>query len=375
MHKILVIEDEEAVRANLVELLDAEGFQVLSAADGQAGVRLAREHLPDVILCDIMMPGLDGYGVLDALRQDAATATLPFIFLTARGDHSDVRQGMNLGADDYLIKPFTRGDLLKALSTRLVKQAAITYKVQAKLDELRGSIALALPHELRTPLTGILGYTEILYEDYASLQPEEIHEMVGRLYVAAQRLYDLVLDFALYAELEVAVRDPAYAEAMLGAETCPVRPAVMDVAAQQAQKAQREGDLSFDLQEVTLQMPGTYLEKAVRELLSNAFKFSQPKTPVHVTGHSDGDYYILSVHDRGRGMTAQQIADIGAYLQFDRKRYEQQGPGLGLTIARRVAELQGGELRIESEPGQRTTASLVLSLKRATVMEHAISWP
>src|SRR5689334_1008872 len=100
MTKVLVIEDEPAIRNNLVILLEKEGFETLSAENGLFGIELARAYLPDLIICDITMPELDGYGVLDNLRQDTATASIPFIFLSARADKADMRRGMLLGADD-----------------------------------------------------------------------------------------------------------------------------------------------------------------------------------------------------------------------------------------------------------------------------------
>ncbi|NES97097.1 MAG: response regulator, partial [Desertifilum sp. SIO1I2] len=112
MKKILVIEDEPTVRANLLKLLDLEGYQSLEASDGHTGIQLAEQHQPDLILCDIMMPELDGYAVLEALRQNPVTAMIPFIFLTAKAERNDWRQGMEKGADDYLTKPFTRSELL-----------------------------------------------------------------------------------------------------------------------------------------------------------------------------------------------------------------------------------------------------------------------
>lgn len=125
MKKILVIEDEELVRNNIVEILDTVDFRVIGASNGGIGVQLAEEHLPDLILCDVMMPELDGYGVLAALRSNPVTATIPFIFLTAKGDKTDIRQGMNLGADDYLTKPFRRKELLGAIEARLIKHDAL----------------------------------------------------------------------------------------------------------------------------------------------------------------------------------------------------------------------------------------------------------
>ncbi|MDZ8090801.1 MAG: EAL domain-containing response regulator [Nostoc sp. DedQUE05] len=125
MPKILIIEDEEAVRENILDLLEAEDFETIAAANGRIGVNLAISEVPDLILCDMMMPEIDGYGVLTALRQEPSTATIPFIFLTAKSAKSDFRQGMDMGADDYITKPFTRAELLSAIMNRLEKYATL----------------------------------------------------------------------------------------------------------------------------------------------------------------------------------------------------------------------------------------------------------
>ncbi len=122
MNKILVVEDQPQMRKNLVTILVMENFDVISAENGRIGIELAQRQLPDLILCDVMMPDLDGYGVLKALREVPATADIPFIFLTAKGDKTDVRAGMNLGADDYLTKPVVREDLLAAIAARLERR-------------------------------------------------------------------------------------------------------------------------------------------------------------------------------------------------------------------------------------------------------------
>lgn len=121
MPKILVIEDEESVRENLLDLLAAEDFETIAAPNGRIGLNLAISEVPDLILCDMIMPEIDGYGVLTALRQNHLTVTIPFIFLTAKSAKADFRQGMDLGADDYLTKPFTRAELLSAIINRLEK--------------------------------------------------------------------------------------------------------------------------------------------------------------------------------------------------------------------------------------------------------------
>ena len=121
MKKILLIEDNPEVRENTQEILELAGYTVVAAPNGKAGVDLAQKEQPDLIICDIMMPELDGYGVLHILNKRSETAGIPFIFLTAKTEKTDIRKGMNLGADDYLTKPFDDTDLLNAIEARLRK--------------------------------------------------------------------------------------------------------------------------------------------------------------------------------------------------------------------------------------------------------------
>lgn len=128
VEKILVIDDDAKMRRQMGALLVAEGYQVVEARNGREGVELARTETPALVLCDITMPEMNGHRVLEALRADAATAHLPFVFLTGWGEREDLRTGMNLGADDYLVKPVEPHDLLTAVSARLRrrKQAGAT---------------------------------------------------------------------------------------------------------------------------------------------------------------------------------------------------------------------------------------------------------
>ncbi len=132
--KILIIEDVRAMRANLVDLFELENYQAFAAADGLEGVALARSELPDLILCDVMMPKLHGHGVLATLQNDPPTARIPFVFLTAKGQRSDVRAGMDSGADDYLIKPVPREELLSAVKARLerAEKQRMEFRVEYK---------------------------------------------------------------------------------------------------------------------------------------------------------------------------------------------------------------------------------------------------
>ncbi len=364
MNKILVIEDQDSIRANILELLDAEGYSVMGAENGRIGVALAREFLPDVIVSDIIMPELDGHGVLLELRQNPATATIPFIFLTAKTDKSDLRQGMNLGADDYLVKPFTQRELLDAISVRLDKHRQVNAHFERKLDELRSNITASLPHEFLTPLTVILSASEILTLHSDQLEPAEVPEFAERINTSAQRLLRLIRNFLLYTQLELATFDLPKAEALRGYRTSDARTVIADVAARLAEQVDRTGDLHLELNEAIIPIEPRHLGKIAEELLDNAFRYSQPGTPVRLSGRaSDERVWTLSVADQGRGMTHEQIARVGAYIQFERDRYEQQGQGLGLTITKRLVELHGGELTIDSVPNLRTIVRVVLPLQ------------
>jgi len=145
MTKILIIEDEPAMRANLADVLELEGFQPVTAADGREGVAAARRERPDLILCDVLMPQLNGHGVLAALRDEPQTARIPFVFLTAKGERGDVRAGMDLGADDYLIKPVPLDELLQAIRARLerARQHQGEFKVNFKSPKPLESLGLS----------------------------------------------------------------------------------------------------------------------------------------------------------------------------------------------------------------------------------------
>ncbi|MFN8397757.1 MAG: response regulator, partial [Bacteroidia bacterium] len=149
MKKILLIEDNLEMRENTAEILQFAGYNVVSATNGREGIQRAREETPDLILCDIMMPEMDGYGVLFLLNKDPKTAGIPFIFLTAKADKSEIRKGMNLGADDYLTKPYEEMELLDAIESRFRRSEIVRRDftndlpgLTAFLDEARGKEAL-----------------------------------------------------------------------------------------------------------------------------------------------------------------------------------------------------------------------------------------
>ena len=178
MKKILVIEDERVIRENILKLLKAEGFDVTGASNGAQGLYAAVSNLPDVIICDVMMPELDGYGVLAALRSNPVTATVPFIFLTGKAERSEMRQGMELGADDYLTKPFSKAELVGAIASRLKKQEALAqqqHNLRSPSSELLQDAANKL-EQIKTSLCDAMEREEfqVYYQPQVNVQSGKI---------------------------------------------------------------------------------------------------------------------------------------------------------------------------------------------------------
>src|SRR5437660_1277278 len=208
MKKILVIDDEEWLREMVHLALQQKGFDVVEAENGARGIELARKELPDLILCDVNMEKMNGYGALSSLRNEPSTASIPFILMTVLADNAGMRHGMELGADDYLPKPFTIEGLYAAVEARLKKSQALREEAEKKLADLRDNISLMLPHELRTPLNGILAYGEILATDSATLPASEVAEMGQVIHDSGKRLERLIENFLIYAQLELLGTDP-----------------------------------------------------------------------------------------------------------------------------------------------------------------------
>jgi signal transduction histidine kinase len=360
MKKILVIDDETWLREMVHMALEQKGFEVLEAENGAAGIETARSALPDLILCDVNMEKVDGYLTLSSLRKEPATASVPFILMTGLADNAGMRHGMELGADDYLPKPFSIEALYAAVDARLKKAQAVREEAEKKLADLRDNISLMLPHELRTPLNGILAYGEILSSAAATLPPHEVAEMGQVIHESGRRLERLIENFLIYAQIELLGADAQKLTALRKKQSKSPAGLIERHARTQAHQAHRDSDLILSLHDQPIAISDDYLAKIVDEVVQNAFKFSEPGSSVTVTLASTSGIVTLTVVDHGRGFSTEHINRVGAYMQFDRKLNEQQGIGLGLTIAKRLTELHGGTLSIDSKRGSRTVITIKL---------------
>ncbi|HEY6952176.1 MAG TPA: HAMP domain-containing sensor histidine kinase [Bacteroidota bacterium] len=362
MAKILVIDDEPSIRETILVNLRKNGFETLSAVNGAEGIKIARAEMPDVIICDVRMELVSGYEMLAVIRNDPMTTGTPFILITAEPGRSAMRQGMELGADDYLTKPFTAAEIIAAVNSQLQKRHVLMQQAEQRLNELRAQLSTSIPHELRTPLNGILGYADILRKQYGELEPTEVAQMSERIYKNAKRLNRLVENFLIYAQLEILETDVSKIASLKRNCAEDVAMIVDSVATQKTYESARSFDLDLHVETANLAISPDYFTKIFEEVFDNALRYSKKGSRIHVHAQPDGQKYVLTVTDHGRGMTPHQIAEIGAYKQFERKIYEQQGSGLGLSVAKKLVEVHGGSMTVESEHGKRTTVVITLPL-------------
>ncbi|PYQ38289.1 MAG: hybrid sensor histidine kinase/response regulator [Acidobacteria bacterium] len=353
MARIVYIDDEEALREVTAEILATGGHETVLASSGRAGIEAVRREQPDLVLCDVNMPGLGGYGVLQAIREDPRLSSIPFLFLTSLDAPDHVRTAMISGADDYLTKPIGREALLAAVAARLARRKASQLEADARVNELRDSMAKLLPHELRTPLTTILGGSQFLAQCHREMSPEDIGQVAESMFRAAQRLHRMAESYILYSELELdrlAGRAVTRHDLLGSSGAEEVRRGAEEVAAEW----RRGDDLRLELDDAKVPLAAAYLRKVAVELVDNAFKFSERGTTATVRLRADASGVTLEVADAGRGMTADQVRQIGAFRQFDRALFEQQGSGLGLALVRRIVVASGGDLALDSSPGPGT---------------------
>ena len=364
MYTILLIEDDKEIIDTLSELLKLEDYNVITAPDGRKGIASAIRNVPDLIICDIMMPEIDGYEVLKTLRQQPSTFSIPFLFLTAKVEKTDQRQGMTLGADDYIMKPYEEEDILNAIESRLKKNREIKKFYNKKMEELHNYIAATLPRELRIPLNTIIGFTSILKNKYQDLNEHDINSMHDNILNAGKRLLHLISDYTYYTTLiDVSASVDKYPEG----HTEHSQTIIYNKIIEKAKEYNRVGKLKINLTDTALDIVDSHLAKISEELIDNAFKYSEPDSEVFFDSYPEAGSLILSVKNTGKGMTEEQIKKIGPFIQFMPELKSRQSSGLGLAIVKKITDIYKGSFKIESSPGEVTVVIVEIPLKKKEI--------
>ncbi|UFH55702.1 response regulator [Spirosoma sp. KNUC1025] len=364
--QILLIEDEVQIRENVQELLTLCGYQVDTASNGREGIGQALLQRPDLILCDIMMPEANGYQVLDAVRNNRLLASVPFIFLTAKTEPGDIRQGMIKGADDYLTKPFTFENLLQTITSRLQREALRKADINSQIEEYRHRFTSLSAHEYNTCLNGIIGFSTLLVDQYQALDKDEILSFIEMIKVSGERLKRSLNNVQLMDELQhLQSTNSLYSYFSEGSSFVTaelVEELTQAVEYRQSQKI----DYCSQVNTAQVRMSEENVRICIEELIDNAFKFSSVNQTVHMRGAIDQEDYCFSITNTGQPFTPENIAQIAPYKQFDRKQYEQQGFGLGLSIVKSLVQLNEGKLIIESPSAGPTTVTIRLPMLQAS---------
>jgi len=357
MKSILLVDDDNQLRVFLSAALVRKGYRVIEATSGAEALEMARRHLPDLILSDIHMPGGDGATLLQNIRGEPDLRSKQVVLMTGRPDLVSPRKGMDEGADDFLVKPIELNALLTCMEARF-RRSSISWRVEDQmLAQLRSAVPANLPHEFFTPMAGIIGLTEILRGGSANMTSNEIDEIANDVHQSALRLNRTLRNYLLILELQTSKPDTLMGLLLpRRVEEC-IKAGVNEAMRLNA----RQADVTVLIQACSLPVRAEELSRIVEEIVDNACKFSRQGTPIQVQFSDDG---TVVVTDQGRGMTPDQINQIGAFQQFDRNRYEQQGLGLGLLLVQKLTHLHGAKLDIISEPGIGTRVQIAFPLSK-----------
>lgn len=341
MIKILLIEDEASIREEVFDWLSFEGYETFSASNGREGVDAALAHLPNLIISDISMPELDGYGVLAELRQQPQLLATPFIFLTARADKSFMRHGMEMGADDYVTKPFTRSELLSAVHARLARHQSIMENLQGDVADLKLMLLTTMSHELKLPLASLTMVQQVIERRFEKLSKAELADLLQTLRTSTDRLHYLVQQTLYWSQIEAG---------LLTVETVQKRgiplllrtvvPAAINLARQFAYR-NGKGPLQLELFDSTTAFTGdlALIKHALAEVIANALNVSLEDQVVVISPWQNDQVLGLSILDQGVGLTVNDPS------QSPTQPRASAGLGLGLQIAKRIVDLHQGTMQ------------------------------
>ncbi|MCP4698189.1 MAG: response regulator [Gammaproteobacteria bacterium] len=363
--KILIVDDISANIDVLRKFLGPDGYKFAFASSGEKALQIVSHSLPDIILLDIMMPGLDGFQTCVRMKTDSRTKDIPIIFITAKTDPVDLEAGFRAGAVDYITKPFQQAEVRARvkthLTTHLLHKGLLKAKEEAEAANKAKSAFLAnMSHELRTPLNGILGYAQILQRDPQLNEKQQ--NGISIIDKSGRHLLGLINDILDLAKIEVG---------KLRLVPAPFRlpQCLKDIADLMRMRAQ-EKEIAFTYKQSTW-LPAAVnadekrLRQVVLNLLGNAIKFTEQGSVIFSISAQDGGRIRFSIADTGRGIALEhmdKIFEVFGQVNDDSGQYAE-GTGLGLPISKQFIELMGGELHVDSTLGQGSTFWFELTLE------------
>ncbi|HNI91452.1 MAG TPA: response regulator [Leptospiraceae bacterium] len=358
METILIIEDDDLIRENMVELFINEGYHTIAASNGRLGLEEAKNKILDLIISDIMMPEMDGIEVYKNIRSEPILSAIPFLFVSALSEISNVRSGMVLGVDDYITKPFLNSELITVVKNRIEKSR----NLRKSLEDLKSNLIRSVPHEFLTPLNAVIGFSQLLMDGCGELHKDEIYEYSHYIFSAGQRLLRITRNYILFTDLTMNEKEYKTRASLENEIYENIEYFLSEYLYEIANNENRRQDLNLKLEPANLRISDKNLRKILEELLDNAIKFS--KKNINITGQYVNGEYEIMIQDDGDGISMTNLQNIEAFMQFDRKMLEQQGLGLGLAIVKKLSSISKCRFHIESVVGQGTKAFLYIPLAK-----------
>ncbi len=378
--RILLADDNSDMREYLRRLL-SQTYEVKAVANGDAALQALHAQLPDLVLTDVMMPGIDGLGLLQRIRTDERTRSIPVIMLSARAGEEARVDGLGAGADDYLTKPFSARELLARVRSQLemarlrkealIREQALRTQIEAHAEELEKVVArrtaklqetvaelehfsYTITHDMRAPLRAMQGFAGIIEEEYAADQPSASLEYLKRIKTAANRLDQLITDSLNYSRT---IRQEIPTEPVDLSELVP------DLVDTYPNLLPDKADIKIEGKLPTVIGNEAALTQCFSNLLGNAVKFSKPGAKARIRVRADppksqgqpetarnGTFARIWIEDEGIGVPKDSLERIFGMFQRAARGYE--GTGVGLAIVRKVVERMGGKVGVESELGK-----------------------
>ncbi len=331
--KLLLVDDEKPLLMNVKEILELEGFEVVTGGNGNEGLQQYEKEKPELIICDIMMPDMDGYGFIQRLRERGYT-NVPFIFLTAKSDYDDIRTGMTIGADDYLIKPVKGKQLVEAIRTRLQRKREINKHLEKDLIQIENGFKLITDQEFFASVYDIINYLHHLKSKYSEMSGEAVEQYLGYMEKSTDRLIKLMNKVKNWQDQKQQLQ-----EGLSNGGSTKVLQILNKTAKEAALSYNRQQDLICNLtDEAELALSSELLETLLKELLDNAFKFSEKGNPVVVGTMKDKTEYIIMVADCGKSTNAESLNSIKPFERKAGVDKNDSGVGLGLAITNLIAK-------------------------------------
>jgi len=354
-YNILIVDDVPNNIKIAANILQRDEYKFFFATNGSGALDKVKSNKVDLILLDVMMPEMDGFEVCKQVRNDPATQDVPIIFLTAKTDTESIVKGFELGATDYVTKPFNGAELLARVKTHLALQRA---KEELKeLNATKDKFFSIIAHDLRSPFTPLIGFTEVIIEDIDRYSKDDIKKIVGELKTSAETVFALLENLLAWSRLQRGIMEYAPKDTALE-EIVAYNVFLFQPGADQKQITLR----NLVQENTTVYADYNMISTVMRNLISNALKFTETDGTIEVSAKKDEQSVVIAVSDTGTGMSNKVVSEL---FRIDVKYSNigtagEKGTGLGLILCKELVEKNGGKIWVESEVGKGSTFRFTL---------------